>query len=188
MIEILLWVIGCYAVAAALVHAAFRLRKKPKAEHYVLLAGNEQQRMEWYMRGLRRYSHRSGKEVQVTIIDRGSEDDTVRIASLFAQEGMDVQLTDGTKFEGSFQPATLERQKEHAAEDNARTDRNHSKWKRFLRIGKRRSVQSGQPAKAETFEPTHLIWMLQAEGIISEPEHAVLVDLREPSDWSKLPQ
>jgi hypothetical protein len=31
------------------------------------------------------------------------------------------------------------------------------------------------------------MWMLQAEGIVTEPEHAVLVDLREPADLSKLP-
>ncbi|TYP75716.1 hypothetical protein [Paenibacillus methanolicus] len=187
MIEILLWVVGCYLVAAALVHAAFRLREKPKAEHYVLLAGNEQQRMEWYMRGLRRYSHRSGKEVQVTIIDRGSEDDTVRIASLFAKKGMDVQLKDGTPFEGSFQSALQGARNEQPAEVIGTGERKLPKWKRLLKVGQRRG-QTGARAKAETFEPTHLMWMLQAEGIITEPEHAVLVDLREPSDWSKLPQ
>ncbi|MFB9327044.1 hypothetical protein ACFFSY_14035 [Paenibacillus aurantiacus] len=186
MIEILLWVIGCYVVAAALVHAAFQLRRKPKAEHYVLLAGNEQHRMEWYMRGLRRYSHRSGKEVQVTIIDRGSEDDTVRIASLFAKKGMDVQLADGRKFEGSFQPANQERAKALPAEEGERAGRNIPKWKRLLTVRSRRSDQP--TVKAETVEPTHLMWMLQAEGIITEPDHAVLVDLREPADWSKLPQ
>lgn len=32
-----------------------------------------------------------------------------------------------------------------------------------------------------------MLWLLQAEGIVSEAEHAILVDLQNPDDLSKIP-
>ncbi|WP_054025406.1 glycosyltransferase family A protein [Bacillus sp. FJAT-28004] len=34
---------------------------------------------------------------------------------------------------------------------------------------------------------TQLLWLLQAEGVVSLSDHAVLVDLQNPSDLSKMP-
>ncbi|WP_028608247.1 hypothetical protein [Paenibacillus harenae] len=36
-------------------------------------------------------------------------------------------------------------------------------------------------------DATQLMWMLQAEGIVSQADHAVLVDLQNPADLSKMP-
>lgn len=36
-------------------------------------------------------------------------------------------------------------------------------------------------------QAVHLMWMLQEEGIVSETDHAVLVDLQNPTDLSKMP-
>lgn len=33
----------------------------------------------------------------------------------------------------------------------------------------------------------HLMWMLQAEGVVKDSKHAVLIDLQNPSDLSKMP-
>lgn len=33
----------------------------------------------------------------------------------------------------------------------------------------------------------HLMWMLQSEGIVSKADHAILVDLQNPEDLSKMP-
>lgn len=97
MIPILLGIIGCYALAAAAVHLAYVFtRKRRRAErHYVLLARNEQHMMEWYIRSIRRLSHRTGEEVKVTVINQGSEDDTLQIAGRFARSGMKVDISSG---------------------------------------------------------------------------------------------
>ncbi|WP_138753705.1 hypothetical protein [Paenibacillus sinopodophylli] len=34
---------------------------------------------------------------------------------------------------------------------------------------------------------TQLLWLLQAEGVVSQSDHAVLIDLQNPSDLSKMP-
>lgn len=36
-------------------------------------------------------------------------------------------------------------------------------------------------------DATQLLWLLQAEGIVSHADHAVLVDLQNPVDLSKMP-
>jgi len=94
LIPILLGILGCYVLAAAAVHLAYALtgKRKQLKKHYVLLARNEQNMMEWYMLSLRRLSRRTGKEIKVTVIDRGCEDDTMRIAGNFARSGMSVDI------------------------------------------------------------------------------------------------
>ncbi|GGD92304.1 hypothetical protein [Paenibacillus nasutitermitis] len=94
MIPILLGILGCYVLAAASVHLAYALtgKRKPLSKHYVLIAGNEQNMMEWYMYSLRRLSLRTGREIKVSVIDKGCEDDTMRIAGNFARCGMSVDI------------------------------------------------------------------------------------------------
>lgn len=36
-------------------------------------------------------------------------------------------------------------------------------------------------------QASHLVWMLQMEGIVSKADHAILVDLQNPEDLSKMP-
>ncbi|MCQ6561877.1 glycosyltransferase family A protein [Paenibacillus mendelii] len=237
MIPILLWVCGCYALAAIAVHAAFRYtwKQERKIQHYVLLAGNEQLHMEWYMRSLRRYAIQTGKEVQVTVVNRGSDDETMDIARLFVRRGMNVNIASGLPFgssgrigygthefgfhSGSFgtsddeswngpgdEEGWIYRQRlmadrkqggeidegdgEHDIRVDARIQQKRpSKWQRLRRRFKASGLtgQNGAEVHGDALEPTHLMWMLQAEGIITEAAHAVLIDLRNPSDLSKLP-
>lgn len=104
MIAVLLWIVGCYALVAAAVHAASRVRSQGerKKRHYVLVAGNEQLRMEWYLQSLQYFSYFTGTEVKVTVIDNGSEDETMRIVRVFATEGMDVDIESGVRMESAL--------------------------------------------------------------------------------------
>ncbi|REE84473.1 hypothetical protein A8990_1147 [Paenibacillus taihuensis] len=203
MIPVLLWIFGCYALAAAAVHAAFALtwKRERDVQHYVLIAGNHQLQMEWYMRSLRRFSHFSGTEVKVTVVDRGSEDDTMGIARIFARRGMDVQFHSGigqNEHSGAVTDTheSLASVKGHATAATAEERRAKEapvKWHRFRmnpwkpRKQSKSSKRSNSKAKKPLAEPTNLLWKLQAEGIVSSKEHAVLIDLRDPADLSKLP-
>ena len=66
MIPVLLWIVGCYALAAVAVHAALVLSSGQSRDvlHYVLIAGNEQLQMEWYMRSLRRFPILPGERLR----------------------------------------------------------------------------------------------------------------------------
>ncbi|MFC4812020.1 glycosyltransferase family A protein [Paenibacillus sp. GCM10023250] len=198
----LLWIVGCYVLAAIVVYAcsAFRLGRERSVKHYVLIAGNEEPRMEWYMRSLRRFSHLTGTDVKVTVVDNGSQDDTIQIARAFAKQGMNVQVHGGSGLLAGDAglEASAAKAAEGAAADTPALGKEAStvfgrsgKWKRFRPRWRRGSGSggAGEPAAkaGKPFEPTHLLWMLQAEGIVSEKDHAVLIDLRDPADLSKLP-
>lgn len=70
MIKLLLIVIGCYMLAAAVVHLYYVLesRKENKQRHYILLSADEQDHMEWYYRSMKRFSRWMGIPVQVTVV------------------------------------------------------------------------------------------------------------------------
>lgn len=152
MFGLLLLVIGCYVLAALSVHLAYRIqqRKLKSSLHYVLVADNQQKNMEWYMRSLFSFSRRMGKDVQVTIVDRGASEETIAIVERLTRGGNKINM--------------------HAEPAERTTGKNNGK----------RSQQAGADA-------THLMWMLHAEGIVSESDHAVLVDLQNPADLSKMP-
>lgn len=210
MIAILLGIVGCYVLAAAVIYASSVIRRgrERKAKHYVLIAGNEGQRMEWYMRSLHRFSHRTGTDVKVTVVDNGSADETLRIAQVFAKRGMDVNVRASEDTEGMAGVAGKETEitagvKQEAGiadllaggADEAEEVVGSGKWKRLRaiwrwRVGDAAAEEQGDSQSkriAKPVEPTHLLWMLQAEGIVSAKEHAVLIDLRDPADLSKLP-
>ncbi|QHT63456.1 glycosyltransferase family 2 protein [Paenibacillus lycopersici] len=264
MIAALLWIVGCYVLAAAVIYAlsAIRRRQSRSVKHYVLIAGNEGQRMEWYMRSLRRFSHLTGTDVKVTVVDNGSEDDTLDIARVFAKRGMDVHVHAGgnsgengrvsaqvqgheneqnrgqgeglgqgqgsrqgeghgqglgqgpdqgqgqEQEQGYGQGSRQGQERGQRQDQDSRQDQGQDreqgqlrleagrslKWKRLCAIWQWRiGDQDGIGGNAQTYkrstpvEPTHLLWMLQAEGVVSAKEHAVLVDLRNPDDLSKLP-
>ncbi|SEN64321.1 hypothetical protein [Paenibacillus sp. OV219] len=222
MIPVLLWIFGCYALAAAAVHAAYALTwKRQRVQHYVLIAGNHQLQMEWYMRSLRRFSHFTGTEVKVTVVDRGSQDDTMGIARCFARMGMNVDFHSGigqnehtstlvdtrgrfASVRGRAAANTAEERsgKEALSSSDSQktvraihtngqkpyTSHGHglSKWQRF-RVSLWKSRKPKAKRQSAAVEPTNLLWMLQAEGIVSAKDHAVLIDLRDPADLSKLP-
>jgi hypothetical protein len=81
----LLAIIGCYAFAAWMAGWAARLAPGRAGMHVVLFAGNQGERIEWYLRRLRRWSLRTGRDVRVTLVDCGSTDDTAAIAERFGR-------------------------------------------------------------------------------------------------------
>lgn len=82
----LLAVIGCYAFAALMVRVAARRFPGWRSRmHVVLFAGNQGGRVEWYLRRLRWWSLRTGRDVRVTLVDCGSTDDTAAIAERFGR-------------------------------------------------------------------------------------------------------
>lgn len=100
IIPILFWILGCYALAAAAVHAytELALKRKSSIRHYVLIAGNEGLHMERYMRCLRRFSYSTGTTVRVTVLNCGCEDETLGIVRCFARKGMDICVRSGEAF------------------------------------------------------------------------------------------
>lgn len=157
MLELLLLIIGCYLAAAALVHLAFWIgrRSKRKGKHYVLIADHEQKNMEWYLRSLFSFSKWMGRDVRLTVVDRGATEETLAIVERWRRSGKEVHVhahPTGPKGGESM---------EDGAED-----------------GKRSQWDGGA---------IHMLWMLQAEGVVTEAEHAVLVDLQNPADLSKMP-
>lgn len=152
MLEVLLLVIGCYALAALSVHLAFRIwrGRQQASKHFVLVADVRQKNMEWYMRSLFSFSKRMGKDVRLTIVDQGITDETLSIVERFSRDGKEIKVH--SKDIGS---------------DSENTDRKRS--------------------QAKEVDGTQLLWLLQAEGIVSQADHAVLIDLQNPADLSKMP-
>lgn len=83
----LLCIAAVYAGGALYVRWVARHRSQSLKEQlrYVLVAGNHEAQIEWYLRGLRRYSRRSGKEVLVTVWLRDSSDETGSIVRQIAR-------------------------------------------------------------------------------------------------------
>ncbi|MBM7566486.1 glycosyltransferase family A protein [Paenibacillus sacheonensis] len=231
MIAVLLCIVGCYVLAAAVIFilAAMRRGRERSAKHYVLLAGNEGQRMEWYMRSLHRFSHLTGTDVKVTVVDNGSKDDTLRIARVFAKRGMDVRvhaggdvMFEGQNGSGQVEAGSADAGSSASAQNAVRAEEKAGRsgnWQRLRAIWRWRvgdgadnearatgtwsdglrqggiegadrggiEGKDGEARVGDEAEPTHLLWVLQAEGIVSVKEQAVLIDLRNPADLSKLP-
>ncbi|MDF2958977.1 MAG: hypothetical protein K0S39_712 [Paenibacillus sp.] len=84
----LLWIFGSYAASIALVHWFYRRRRNEEhqATHFLLITCNSQMQVEWYIRSLHFFSRLKGREIQVTLADEGSTDDTLEIVDRFRQE------------------------------------------------------------------------------------------------------
>jgi len=198
MIGILLWVLGCYALAVIAVHAAFRYTRgqKRSVKQYVLLSGNEQQRMEWYLRSISRHAHDTGQEIEVIVVDHHSGDQTMDIVKCFRRDRAGVTII-------SEPPRWMEdyggiraRCSELRSKGRRRKLGNLVKWKRFQMAaipiirkseGRVRSIIITRPQVSTTQSDSDyspLIWRLQA---MTRPDHAILVDLRDPAELSKLP-
>lgn len=69
MIGLLLWIAGCYAVAAACAYRLLRHWRRPVAKrHYVIVAGNHEDQIEWVIRSLRYQGSLSGTDVGITVL------------------------------------------------------------------------------------------------------------------------
>ncbi|MFC5469691.1 hypothetical protein ACFPPD_13240 [Cohnella suwonensis] len=94
----LLWIIGFYAAAAVFAQGLVRRSVRAERRHYVLVAGNHQMQIEWYIRSLRQFARRSGMDIGITVVLDRSNDDTGRIMERFArsQSGIEwVRRSDG---------------------------------------------------------------------------------------------
>ncbi|MFD3259359.1 hypothetical protein ACE3MQ_12180 [Paenibacillus lentus] len=84
MVPYMAWILFSYGVAGVLVHFfhSRNLKYKPisrKRVHYILVAHNHENQMEWYLRALMWYSCLRAQSLRVTILDEGSQDDTLAI-------------------------------------------------------------------------------------------------------------
>ncbi|MCD9022297.1 hypothetical protein [Cohnella silvisoli] len=85
MIPDLLWIIGFYAAAAVFAHWMIRRGTSENRRHYVLVAGNHQMQIEWYIRALQQFSRRTGTEIGITVVLDQSSDETGKIMERFAR-------------------------------------------------------------------------------------------------------
>ncbi|MBB6693236.1 hypothetical protein H7B90_17675 [Cohnella xylanilytica] len=85
MLAELLCIAAVYAFAVVCAHGVARRRSEALEQHYVLVAGNHEDRIEWYMRALQSYSRRSGTDVRVTVVLEESGDGTGAIVEKFAR-------------------------------------------------------------------------------------------------------
>ncbi|MEK3733186.1 MULTISPECIES: hypothetical protein [Paenibacillus] len=87
MVAHLLWILAVYGAAVALVHIIHRRSRdgydqgRTRTKHYVLITSNHEHRVEWYLRALSLYALLSGSRVKVTVLDKQSDDDTMKIVS-----------------------------------------------------------------------------------------------------------
>jgi|HigsolmetaAR203D_1030402.scaffolds.fasta_scaffold00180_33 hypothetical protein len=89
MLEPLLWIVGTYLLSALCVHAAHAWHRRgsgPAARHFVLIARNEQHRIEWVIRSLLLRSWLKGNPIRLTMIDCGSSDHTRTIMRRLAEK------------------------------------------------------------------------------------------------------
>ncbi|OUM94962.1 MAG: hypothetical protein A9Z00_11990 [Thermobacillus sp. ZCTH02-B1] len=158
----LLAIIGCYAFAALAVRAAVRRHRVRRAgTHVVLLAGNQGGRIEWYLRRLRRWSLRTGRDVRVTLVDCGSTDDTVAIAERFGRRTGAVSVV-----RPGWLAATPERRE--------RPELNG------IEIGRDGAVRCGN-------DRARIPGDLPNEDEVQLPEELLLFDLSNPEDVARLP-
>ncbi|AWB46244.1 hypothetical protein DCC85_20145 [Paenibacillus sp. CAA11] len=93
-----IWVLFVYGLAAMSVHLSFVRFDRSEAYrrrtvHYVLITRNHAHQMEWYLRAIRWYADLRGMQLQVTIMDDGSEDETREIAECMRRSGeLDISV------------------------------------------------------------------------------------------------
>jgi hypothetical protein len=91
MVAQLLWIAAVYGSAVALVHILHHckpIRQKTwtgKRLHYVLITRNHEAVVEWYIRVIGLHAFLTGKLFRVTVMDDGSMDGTLAVASRMAR-------------------------------------------------------------------------------------------------------
>lgn len=92
MIPELLWIVGIYAMAAALANGVIGKNAGAVKRHYVLIAGNHQSQIEWYIRALKRFSRRTGTDIGITVLLEHSADESGSIVEIFARNSDEIGL------------------------------------------------------------------------------------------------
>jgi hypothetical protein len=132
MIPELLWIIGFYAAAAAFAHWTIRKGSSGNRRHYVLVAGNHQMQIEWYIRALQHFSRRTGTEIGITVVLDQSSDETGKILERFARSdaGIDWVRNDAGNTLPDM-PAGLEYS--YVGEEGRQGDRKQVVWVELAR-------------------------------------------------------
>lgn len=96
MIKLLLFVIGCYIIAAAVVHIYYYIssRKQATSRHYVLLDNHQQDSIEWYYRSIKRFSIWMGIPIQVTVVNTEPGGDLRQMVDRWSIRHNDISLDD----------------------------------------------------------------------------------------------
>lgn len=82
MIAMLLWIVGCYGLAVAVVHLTYRLHLKLRGKesipwmHVVIVSHNDERHMEWVIRAYCWFAWIKGRKLKFTVVDHSSSDDT----------------------------------------------------------------------------------------------------------------
>ena len=166
----LLAIIGCYAFAVLLAGMAARfLARWRDGMHVVLLAANQGDRIEWYLRRLRRWSLRTGRDVRVTLVDCGSTDDTAAIAERFGRGTGVVNVVHSAEIAGADDPATLK-----------------ASWSRRSALSVL-ATDGGSGAGLELGLAAHEGGSRLMDDGGSGEDGVLLVDLSDPADVARLP-
>jgi hypothetical protein len=88
----LLWIVGFYVAAATIVHFMMRRRMGENRRQYVLVAGNHQMQIEWYVRALQQFSRKTGTDIGITVVLENSSDETGRIVDTFARHDTAISV------------------------------------------------------------------------------------------------
>jgi hypothetical protein len=98
MVAQLIWIAAVYASAVVLVHIlhhrkhAREVMRTGKRLHYILITRNHEAVIEGYIRMLAFHAFWTGILYQVTLLDDGSEDETLAIASKLACGGSAINF------------------------------------------------------------------------------------------------
>ena len=96
MVEGILVILGVYGISIALVHLAWFYQHRPKTAHlsnvrkpirYVLICCNHEHVIEWYLRSFLLYAWVKGDSIHLSVMDRGSTDNTPRMLERLAANG-----------------------------------------------------------------------------------------------------
>lgn len=197
MIPILIWIVGCCAILALVVHIVNRsANARPEGQadngkHFILLADNQEQRMEWYLRSITWFARRTGTNVRITVIDQGMSRDTLRIVSAFSRGGTPIYVANlGADAEGEQPPRVFAVRTEGRRPAEGLGTEGSAAAMGDAESSVNDAVQysdNGRKQPRQPEEPHHLMWRLREDGIVQQAEHAVVVDLREPGGLQKLP-
>ncbi|OKP85575.1 hypothetical protein A3842_03115 [Paenibacillus sp. P3E] len=98
MVAQLIWIAAIYVFAVVLVHMLSKREQSRQGSqsgkrlHYILITRNHEYVVEWYIRALTLHSLLSGKMLQVTLMDDGSNDATLDVATRLAQNGSALEF------------------------------------------------------------------------------------------------
>ncbi|WP_438447453.1 hypothetical protein [Gorillibacterium sp. sgz5001074] len=100
MIWGLVWIIGIYGAAVAVLHILYASHQKrePQTTYFALVTHNNGTQIEWYLRSLIFFSWLRGRHISVTVFDEASTDDTVAVVRQFAagRGNIKVEVAEGS--------------------------------------------------------------------------------------------